>query len=500
MVPVALKPISQVITELEADLPGKLIEYARTPALFMEEVLRMDGQPWQRIFWQAVADSRGGLIPQKRFSVRSGTGVGKTSGVAGLILWHLAVFPDSKLPCTAPTSPQIKAVLWPEIRKWVAKIPADLKPWFPYEVTGDKVDLYENFAVARTAREETPEAMQGFHSKNIMLLVDEASGVPDAIFNAGQGVMSSHGAITILIGNPTRAVGWFFDSFHGDSHLYWNLAVSCADTTMVRSDIVAPGYVEQMREKHGVNSYEYKVRVLGEFHLEDTGLVIPRPWIDAAVDRPVDRDSDWIVWGCDPSDGRDKFGLAKRAGNTLLERTKAWGGKTVMQSVGMVVDEYYSTPRPLLPDEICVEVTGMGTAFLQRLKEALAGEKVLFTAVNPGLTGQEVGPRYVSRRVELWAWGREWFESMTVTMPADPELTRELSMVEWEVKDSNGKWALIDKAAGGESPARADAFLITLGGKKGRHKGRFTLAQKMGTLTAQHGYAQGSASYLSSGG
>jgi phage terminase large subunit len=490
-----MRPIIDVIAELEADLPSKLIQYARTPEMFMEEVLRMDGQPWQRIFWQAVADARSGRIPQRRFSVRSGTGVGKTSGVAGLILWHLACFPDSKLPCTAPTSPQIKAVLWPEIRKWVAHIPDDLKPWFPYEVTGDKVELYENFAVARTAREETPEAMQGFHAKNIMLLVDEASGVPDAIFNAGQGVMSSHGAITILIGNPTRATGWFFDSFHSDAHLYWNLAVSCADTTMVRSDIVAPGYVAQMREKHGENSYEYRVRVLGEFHLEDTGLIVPRPWVEASWDRDVERDSDWVVWGCDPSDGRDKFGLAKRAGNTLLERTKAWGGKTVMQSVGMVVDEYYATPKHLAPDEICVEVTGMGTAFLQRLKEALTGEKIIFTAVNPGLTGKEVGDRYVSRAVELAARVREWYESMIVKGPVDKELMAEMCSIEWEVKDSNGKWAIVDKKSGGESPARFDALRTTFGGVKGRHKGRFTLADKMRNMSGA-GYASSTASYL----
>lgn len=491
------KSVAQVVKELETNLPAKLLEYARDPVIFVREILRAEPQAWQAKWMRAVSAAKQGLPNwedgscRKRFAIRSGTGVGKTSGVSMMILWNLGCFPDAKVPCTAPTSPQIKAVLWPELRKWVGSIPAELKVFFPYEVTGDKVDIHDNFAVARTAREETPEAFQGFHSRNTMLVGDEASGIPNAIYMAGQGAMSDYGALTMLIGNPTRAVGYFFDAFNSDSHLYWTMRVGCQD-----SERVNPQYIEDMKRKHGENSYEYQVRVLGEFFLEDTGLVIPRPWIDLAVGRAIERDSDWVVWGCDPSDGRDKFGLAKRAGNTLLEKTKAWGGKTVMQSVGMVVDEYYSAPRGMRPDEICVDVIGMGTAFAQRLKEALTGEKVIITRVNVALTGKEVGERYVSRRVELWAAGRDWFESMTTSMPVDDELAGELSSVEWEVKDSNGKWAIVDKAAGGESPARADAFLLTFGGVKGRHKGRSQGNGLANMVPSAYAYAQGSASYL----
>lgn len=467
-----LRSVSEVLKDLETDFPGVLLKYARQPELFMADVLRMDGQPWQRMFWQAVSDSRAGKIIYNKFAVRSGTGVGKTSGVAGLILWHLACFFDSKIPCTAPTSPQIKAVMWPEIRRWVWNIPDELKPYFPFDITGDMAKLYENFAVARTAREESPESFQGYHAKNIMLIADEASGVPDAIYMAGQGVMSSHGAITILIGNPTRATGYFFDAFHADSDKYWTLRVGCDDRAMVRDDIVNPQYVADMREKHGENSYEYRVRVLGEFHLEDAGIIIPRPWIDAAVGRAVEVDSHWTVWGFDVSDGRDKSAVAKRRGNTLLEKTKAWGGKTVEQSVGVVVDEYYASRPGTEPDEICVDAIGFGAVAARMLREALKSEGVIVSAVNVAETGARIGERYVSRRVELWSHGRDWFECMTSTMPEDKELAAQLSSVEWEIKDSNGKWAIVDKHAGGRSPDNADAFLLTFAGKKGRNKGR----------------------------
>ena len=63
----------------------------------------------------------------------------------------------------------------------------------------------ESFIVSRTARVDRPEAFQGFHSENMLFLVDEASGVEDIIFEVGAGAMSTTGAKTILTGNPTRS-------------------------------------------------------------------------------------------------------------------------------------------------------------------------------------------------------------------------------------------------------------------------------------------------------
>lgn len=494
-----MRKVADIVEALKAD-SGKMVAYwATRPDEFCRDVLRAEPQKWQRKFMTAIARARFG-IPNDgdeckvRFAIKSGTGVGKTGAVAMLILWHLGVFPDSKIPCTAPTSPQIKAVLWPEIRKWVLNIPAELREWFPFEVQTDKVVIHENFAVARTAREENPEGFQGFHAKNIMLIADEASGVPDAIFLAGQGVMAEEGAITLLIGNPTRPVGWFFDAFHGDSHNYWTMTVACTD-----SERVPKKYVDDMKAKHGENSYEFRVRVMGEFHLEDSGLIIPRSWIEDAIERNVEPDSDWIVWGVDVSDGRDKSAISKRKGNILLEKPKAWGGKDIMQSVGVVVDEYFNCKRGEEPDEICVDAIGMGTAFAGRLAEALKGEPVKITRVNVALTGSQVNERYTSRRVELWARARAWFESGLCRIPQGcGTLLAQLSSVEWEVKDSNGKWAIIDKKAIGHSPDEADSFILTFGGVKG-DKSSFTKRNKHSTFMRNNGaneYGLTSASYL----
>lgn len=491
---------SEVVAEMKRDPTALMSRYARAPFEFCEDVLRMTPQDWQAEFMQAVSNARFGIpndgnLVKMRFAIKSGTGVGKTSGVAALILWHLAVFVDTKIPCTAPTSPQIKAVLWPEIRKWVQNIPEELKAYFPYDVQTDSVKLLENMAVARTAREESPESFQGFHSKNILLVADEASGVPDAIFLAGQGVMSSKGAITILIGNPTRPAGWFYDAFNTDAHLYWTRTINCTMSKMVQS-----AYVEEMRNKHGENSYEFRVRVMGEFHLEDSGFIVPRSLAMDATEREVDPDTDYIIWGIDVSAGLgDKSAIAKRQGNVLLEQVQAWGGLNVMQFVDRTVEMYHNTPMHMRPDEMCVDVIGVGQGYIaqlrRELKQFIDANALRIKAVNVS-ERKAAGERYVSLRVELWAKAKDWFERQACRMPLDRDFMNELCSVEWEINDSNGKWQIIDKKAGGHSPDRADAFILTFAGRKAegftkRKNRNLRFARKEDML-----YGVGEASYL----
>lgn len=499
-----MRSTKEVIADLVEDPVKVLAGYRSNPVGFCEDVLRMRPQEWQAEFMQAVSNARMGVpndtdadgnpVVKMRFAVKSGTGVGKTAGVAAMILWHTAVFPDSKIPCTAPTSPQIKAVLWPELRKWVQNIPQDLRDYFPYDVQTDSVKLLENLVLARTARDENPEAFQGFHAQNIMLLADEASGVPDSIFLAGQGVMSSKGAITILIGNPTRPNGWFFDAFHEDSHLYWTRTINCTMSKMVQ-----PAYIEDMRNKHGEDSYEFRVRVMGEFHLEASGFVIPRSLVVDAMNREVEPDTDYIIWGIDVSaGGKDKSAIAKRQGNTLLEPVKAYGGLNVMQFVDTTVEAYFNTPLHMRPDEICVEVTGVGHGFIAQLKRELGIQTQNGALMIRGVNVAERKPRearYVSLRVELWAKAREWFESLSCKFPNDQETVSQMCAVEWEVNENNGKWEIVNKKAGGSSPDKADAFILTFAGRTKTGFKR-SMRNKRFAEPVQNLYGIGSASYL----
>jgi len=484
-----VRSVEETIEFLRADTQAALRHYGRKPADFVRDVLRAEPTQDQAEVMQAVADARAGRLDKTRFAVKSGTGVGKTTMCSWLILWHLAVFKDSKVPCTAPTSPQIKAVLWPELRKWVNDMPNELAEAFPYEVTVDTCRLcIDNFAVARTAQKEKPEAFQGFHANNIMLIADEASGIPDEIFDAGQGVMSEEGAILFMVGNPTRPFGFFYDAFHNDRGMYWTKTISCVD-----NERVTDGYVEDTKAKYGEDSFQYQVRVLGEFYLEDDDIIIPRSWCEAAVKRGEDIkvDGSYVSWGFDPSDGgRDAGALAKRQGNTLLEPVTVYAGLTSDRQVDRVVEEFFASNNK--PNEIVVDAIGVGANVMRTLKRKI-GDKVRVKPVYVGT--KPTDERYTSYRVELWGRGRQWVKSSFSVMPPDEELIRELSGVVWEISERTGKYRIPDKKVGGKSPNRADAFLLTFHSRAARDTSVLTSDRQYKTMK-QYTKGQGSASWL----
>ena len=109
-----------------------------------------------------------------------------------LILWFLFCYVDAKVPVTAPTQTQMYDVLWSEIKKWIDRMPVEVKDKF--EHTQDYVRITEHpdnwFARARTASKERPEALAGLHADFMFLVVDEASGVPDEIFDAAKSALT----------------------------------------------------------------------------------------------------------------------------------------------------------------------------------------------------------------------------------------------------------------------------------------------------------------------
>jgi len=197
-----------------------------------------------------------------RISIRSGHGVGKSATISWLMLWYLFCFKDCQIACTAPSAEQMNDVLWKEAMKWIQLMPEGVKE--KYEWTGSHIRINESpetwFARAKTARKEAPEALAGVHGEHVMLLVDEASGVPEEIYNTAEGSLTEKNTLVVLISNPTRLVGYFYDTHHTDQHNWQTLHFSSIDSPVVEQD-----YVDRILEKHGPDSDEYRIRVLGEF-------------------------------------------------------------------------------------------------------------------------------------------------------------------------------------------------------------------------------------------
>lgn len=432
-----------------------MLAWRKDPILFATEALRATPEDWQRAALAALATN-------DRLAIRSGHGVGKSTFLAWAILWFLCTRMPAKVACTAPTQHQLEDVLWSALREWLAKLPDQLRDEFDLNTERLKLksDKIESFAVARTARQERPEAFQGLHSENMLLIADEASGVPNAIYEAGLGAMSTPGAKMILTGNPTQPAGYFYDVFSkpGLRDRWWRLRVSSEDVPRARH------HIDDVIAIYGRDSNAYRVRVLGEFPTAADEQVIPLEWIEAAAKRTVQATELYrVVWGVDVARfGDDRSALCKRRGNVVLEPVRSWRGMDTMQTARLLKDAYETTFEDERPSEILVDVIGIGAGVVDRLSEYGLPVRGVNVGEAPG-----TADKFMRLRDELWWKAREWFGKRDCKIPDDPALVAELTAPTYSFSLSNK--TVIEskddqKKRLGSSPDLADAFVLTMAG------------------------------------
>lgn len=429
-----------------------IIDYKNNPVAFVQEVLGVDPDPWQKEFLEAVA--RG----HRRISIRSGHGVGKSTTASWAMLWYLLTRYPVKVVVTAPTSAQLYDALFAEVKRWVKELPPSISELL--EVKSERIELKasptEAFISARTSRAEQPEALQGIHSDNVMLIADEASGVPEQVFEAAAGSMSGHEAVTLLLGNPVRSSGFFYDTHTRLANEWWTKKVSCVD-----SPRVSDAYVAEMKSRYGEESNAYRIRVLGEFPLADDNTVIGMELIESAVYRDVGMSPTApVIWGVDVARfGSDSSALCKRKGNVILEPIRRWRNLDLMQLTGAIKAEFDALEVKERPVEILVDSIGLGAGVVDRLRELNLPARGINVSESPAL-----GNTYRNLRAELWYKAKAWLEKRDCKLPKDEALVNELAMVRYTFT-SNGKIQIESKddirKRGLSSPDLADSFVLT---------------------------------------
>ena len=398
---------------------------------------------------------------RRRFSVRAGHGVGKSTVEAWLILWFVLFHRDLKVPVTANSQDQLKDVVWAECAKWHRELPLFLKDMI--EVAAERIfvkaDPEGAFAVARTARPERPEALQGFHAGTLAFFIEEASGIEEIIFETAGGALSSEHSWVFMFANPTRTTGYFYKSHH-ENRASWR----CYHVPCHHSSRVSTNYDKQIAAEYGKDSNVYRVRVLGEFPLSEDDVLIPLGLIMSAVERDMAPSEAGLVWGLDVARfGDDSTALCKRRGNVMLEETREWKKLDLMQTAGIIAKEYRETPLEMRPSAINVDVIGMGGGVVDRLRELGLPVRGINVSESPSTDPA----RFMRQRDELWWKAREWFDSRAVMMPNDNALIGELVSPKYKM-ESSGKLKIESKdemkKRGLRSPNRADAFVLTFAG------------------------------------
>ncbi|NPV44817.1 MAG: AAA family ATPase [Firmicutes bacterium] len=417
------------------------------PVFFVRQVL--GGDPWekQEEILEAVRD-------HKRVAVRACHGVGKTKVAAWVALWFLYTHPNSKVITTAPTWHQVENLLWREIHAAHAasRIPLGGK------VLQTQIELGKQwFALGLST--DKPERFQGFHAEHILLIVDEASGVEQYIFDAAEGFLTSTGAKLLLIGNPTQLSGEFYNAFR--SPLYHKIHISAFDSPnlkagkIVRPYLVTPEWVEDKRLKWGETSPMWYSRVLGEFPEQGDDTLIPLAWIEAAQQRWfAEQDGGPIELGVDVARyGSDSTVIVVRKGNKASIVAQIYGQDT-MEVTGRVIDALRQTGASVAK----VDEIGIGAGVVDRLKE----QRYPVQGMNTSEAAYDK-ERFANKRAE-WYWGlRERFQSGDVAIPLDDELASQLASLKYKF-DSRGRIQIESKEElrkrGLPSPDKADALML----------------------------------------
>ena len=290
-------------------------------------------------------------------------------------------------------------------------------------------------------------------------MIDEASGVADNVFEVAEGALSTEGAFVVMAANPTRQSGYFFDSHHkmraAWAALHWNGE---------DSPMVSRTYIENMEKKYGRHSPVFKVRVLGEFIGAVDGVISLELCEAARIRDIAPNPAAKVVWGVDVGRfGDDSSALAKRRGNVQMEKVREWWGKDTMQTVGIIKAEWDKTPPKDRPEAINVDVIGIGSGVVDRLKELelpVVGVNVA-EAESPN-ANPEI--QFNRLRDELWWKGREWLEQRDCKLLDDDDTIAELTTPTYTIL-SNGRIQVERKEdlkkRGVASPNRADSWLLT---------------------------------------
>lgn len=365
-----------------------ILYYADHPVEFVEDIIGATPDEEQAKILRSVAQNQ-------MTSVRSGHGVGKSTVEAWVVIWFMVTRPFPKIPCTAPTQHQLFDILWAEVSKWLRhnKALSDEIVW-----TKEKVYMKgypeEWFAVARTASK--PDALQGFHADDVLYIIDEASGVDDSIFEPVLGALSTPGARLLMCGNPTQLSGFFYDSHNKNRTSYAAFHIDGRKSSRVSQD-----FVQTIIRMYGEDSDVFRVRVAGDFPLQEDDIFIPLPLVENSIMTEFSprKKPDSIHIGCDVARFGDDRTVIGYKIDEKAEFYKKRQGQDLMKTANdivlcgeMLVQRYKLTPDKDDPIPVKVDDGGVGGGVVDRLRQMKrnAPEKLWWLEVYPVIFGQRI--------------------------------------------------------------------------------------------------------------
>lgn len=399
-------------------------------------------------------------------SVKSGHGVGKSALESWIIWWYISTRPYPKILCTAPTKHQLHDILWAEVSKWKRNSKSLDKD---FEWTSEKIYLKgsqeEWFAIARTSNK--PDALQGTHAEHVLIIIDEASGVPDIVFEPVLGSMSTIDAKLLMCGNPTQLAGFFYESHTTKRELYKNHTIDGS-----KCERVDKNYVQTIIDMFGKDSDVYRVRVAGEFPKANPDSFIGLDMI--RTEKKVIDIVESIDLGVDVARyGDDESVVATTYNKSQVERLNVFKHNDTMKLTGQIVNiiKMLNLKYPSIIVRVKIDCDGLGVGVYDRLKEVIVEKNLKAKAIEchfggkGGKVSYDEPIEYYNSTGIMWGTLRSKLKNNEITIPNNEELIKQITNRKYFI-NSDGTIKLERKEdmkkRNVHSPDRADAVVLSL--------------------------------------
>lgn len=403
-----------------------------------------------------------------RYAVASGNGIGKGALTAWLTCWGMSVIPMLRGVVTANTQDQLRNKTWAEVGKWYHQLPDFVKQLLVYEksklASSDKKDGVNWFIEATPFNKENPEAFQGIHADDILIIFDEASPIPEEIWRAVEGALTTDRCMFFAFGNPTRNKGQFKNIFTGQRHRWNTRHIDGRDCKMTNKETL-----QEWIDDYGEDSDFVRVKVKGQFPKRDSGQFIPEGLVETAKKNiPAYPSTEPLIVGVDIAIfGDDQSVIIGRRGN-YIEFIKAYAGLDTIA----LTNEITGTLKEFDVAALFIDSVGVGVGVVDNLTH----RGIRFEGINGGSSPDDKHV-YKNKKSEMWGRAKKWLETGWLPQGADKDkinvgispnyaqqLSVDLSSPEYSY-DANGLIILEPKKSmkrrGQASPDFGDAFALT---------------------------------------
>lgn len=455
-------------------------EYASE--LIEQQINPMDPIEWARKkagvqLWSKQREIGESVVKNRLTAVKSGHGVGKSFTTSLLATWWIDTHPydDTLVISTAPSTRQVSAIMWEEIRK------IHRRAGLPGVVQRSDRWLINDVEVGfgRKPQDYDQHAFQGLHREYLLVIIDEACGVDEWLWIAALSMATGDNCRIIAIGNPDDPSSYFSKVCKPSSG--WNvIQISVFDspnftgeevTEDARKKLTNQQWIEDMEREVGRDTPTWTAKVLGEFPDIDEMSVIPLSWVYRAQERWqewhdngkfIPKNSRHVVGADIARFGGDRTVFAHRHGHVVTELKIAPKGDTERTA-----DELASELTGPRPATGVVDTNGVGAGVYDKLRRK--GKHVVSYASQARTSLKDSSGQiefYNVRAASMWRF-REALDpgrGATICLPPDEKLAVDLSTPRWKTM-AGGKLVVESKddvrKRIGRSPDRGDAVIIT---------------------------------------